>query len=236
MTPENDCCVCGAALVYSEDTQIHSCHYCGEERESTATCSEGHFVCDACHSLSAMDLIERHCNASGLTDPLEMAMPLFNNPAVKMHGPEHHYLVPAVLLSAYYNKVGRPEEKEKKVAEARRRAEKVPGGFCGTHGNCGAAVGAGIFVSLVTGSTPLAGEEWTLSNRMTAEALLSIAEIGGPRCCKRTSLLAIVEGVRFAREHLGVEMDLKGDVVCRWSKSNRECIGVRCVFNGAGQG
>jgi hypothetical protein len=32
-----------------------------------------------------------------------MALNLMKNPQIKMHGPEHHFLVPAVLLAAYYN-------------------------------------------------------------------------------------------------------------------------------------
>ena len=72
-----------------------------------------------------------------------------------MHGPEHHFLIPAVLLSAFYNVSGEPGEKEKKIKQARKRAENVLGGFCGFYGDCGAAVGTGIFVSVITGATPL---------------------------------------------------------------------------------
>jgi len=62
------------------------------------------------------------------------------NPKIKMHGPEHHFLVPAVLLSAYYNKKKDSRKKEDKIKEARKRAEKILGGFCGSHGICGAAM------------------------------------------------------------------------------------------------
>ena len=93
-----------------------------------------------------------------------------------------------------------------KIAKARQRAEHVLGGFCGFYGNCGAAVGTGIFMSLITDATPLSHEEWRLSNLMTARSLLTIAHAGGPRCCKRNSFLAIAEAVRFAQERFGVEM------------------------------
>ncbi|VUT25840.1 MAG: hypothetical protein MOIL_01256 [Candidatus Methanolliviera sp. GoM_oil] len=59
--------------------------------------------------------------------------------------------------------------------------QKNLGGFCGYHGDCGAAVGTGIFISLITDATPLSKHEWKLSNLMTAKSLLSIANHGGPR-------------------------------------------------------
>lgn len=40
------------------------------------------------------------------------------NPKLKIHGPEHHFLVPAVLLSSYYNVKRDYEEKENKIREA----------------------------------------------------------------------------------------------------------------------
>ena len=52
-----------------------------------------------------------------------------------------------------------------------------------------------------------------------------------PRCCKRDSYLAIVKAVEFAREHLGVEMEL-GKIKCVHSKQNNQCIGKRCPFWG----
>jgi hypothetical protein len=57
---------------------------------------------------------------------------------MRQHGPELHFLVPAVLISAYSNTKGEPGEKEAKIKKARQRAEKILGGFCGFYGNCGA--------------------------------------------------------------------------------------------------
>lgn len=45
---------------------------------------------------------------------------------------------------------------------------------------------------------------------MTARALDSIGRVGGPRCCKRDSWLAILAAVDFVRERLGVEMARTG--------------------------
>ena len=225
-----DCLVCGAELEYLDTTRPMTCAYCGTDRPSNVMCGEGHFICDTCHGLSAMDLIETYCQASESMDVFEMADILMANPVVHMHGPEHHFLVPAVLLTAYYNMIGHPEEKEKKLHEARRRASRVPGGYCGTHGTCGAAIGTGIYLSLVLESSPLAEEEWGLSNRMTAQALTVLGRVGGPRCCKRTSFLSLNEAVTFTDEHLHADLGGMSKKVCNHFHLNWECIGDRCPF------
>ena len=89
-----------------------------------------------------------------------------------------------------------------------------------------------MFVSIITGSTPLAGEPFGLSNRMTARSLNKIGEVGGPRCCKRDSYLSIIEASEFVKENFGIEMEI-GDVVCAFSDKNNQCIGKRCPFSRA---
>jgi len=113
-----------------------------------------------------------------------------------------------------------------------QRGRQVPGGACGFWGACGAGISSGIFVSLISGASPLATEAWGLSNLMTAKSLEAIGKIGGPRCCKRDSYLAILSAVAFVREHFGVEMETH-DIVCTRCADNNQCIGNRCPFNPA---
>ena len=104
--------------------------------------------------------------------------------------------------------------------------------FCHMHGpEHHVLVGSGMFVSIVTGSTPLANEAWGLSNKMTSSALGAIGEVGGPRCCKRDSYLAIVKAVEFSKAYLGVGMEL-GEIKCTHSAQDNQCIGKRCPFLG----
>lgn len=91
-----------------------------------------------------------------------------------------------------------------------------------------------MFASIVSGSTPLAGEAWGVSHRMTARSLERIGGIGGPRCCKRDSYLSILEAVDFARETWGVEM-VRREPVCTRCGQNNQCIGKRCPFSPAGR-
>ena len=86
-----------------------------------------------------------------------------------------------------------------------------------------------MFVSIVTRATPLAKEAWGLANQMTSKALGRIGEIGGPRCCKRDSYLAVTVAVEFVKENLGVEMEL-GEIRCSRSANNNQCVQGRCPF------
>ena len=116
------CMVCGKPLRYLESPEQHECASCHRVLTTNAVCEDGHFVCDACHSLGADDAIERSCAKTTETDPFRMAITLMQNPVVNMHGPEHHFLVPAVLLAAYCNVTGQPDRKAKLIATARERA------------------------------------------------------------------------------------------------------------------
>jgi hypothetical protein len=224
------CLVCGEALEYLGRSEPMTCATCGAAHPSSARCQAGHFVCDACHGASAKDLIEAVCGATGLTDPVQLAAQLMRHPAVKLHGPEHHYLVPSVLLAAWTNARGEPDAKRALLAEARVRSEPILGGFCGRQGACGAAIGTGIFASLATGATPLSTTAWRLSNELTAEALALVARHGGPRCCKRDTLLTVLAAARFARAKLGVALPARG-VACEWTEQNAECIRSACPFH-----
>ena len=137
-------------------------------------------------------------------------------------------MVGAALLTAYRN-AGGEIDLEKALSEMMNRGKNVPGGACGFWGACGAGISSGMFVSIISGSTPLSVEPFALSHKMTAKSLGAIGEVGGPRCCKRDSYLSILEAVDFIKEYFGVEME-KQEVVCTHSAKNNQCIGKRCPF------
>lgn len=145
-----------------------------------------------------------------------------------MHGPEHHVMVGAALLTAYSN-AGGDIVLADALAELMKRGKQVPGGACGFWGACGAGLSSGMFVSIITHSTPLTIRPFALSHTMTAASLTRIAEVGGPRCCKRGSYLSIQAAVDFVEAHLGIRMD-KSTVVCTHYDSNNQCIRQRCPF------
>ena len=68
-------------------------------------------------------------------------------------------------------------------------------------------ISAGMFVSIISKSTPLSKEAFALSHLMTAKALEQIGKIGGPRCCKRDSFLSILSAIDFVFENFGIQME-----------------------------
>jgi len=108
------------------------------------------------------------------------------------------------------------------VAKALDRASKVPGGWCGLYGDCGAAVGAGIAVSVITGATPLTGKPRTLAMRATGQALSDMLD-EQPRCCKRASRTAVRSTVDFLRRAPANRPTHAGEARCTYCLKNKEC-------------
>jgi len=224
---QEECIICKAPLEYLGEEVEMECAICHKKVNSKTRCVKGHYVCDECHT-SGMDSVIGVCLEETSRNPIVILEKLMNLPFCHMHGPEHHVLVGSALLTAYYN-AGGELELERALIEMQNRGKKVPGGACGYWGACGAGISTGMFVSIVTKSTPLAQEAWGVSNLMTSAALGKIGEIGGPRCCKRDSYLAILAAVGFVEEKLGVKMEV-GEVKCSRAHSNNQCIGNRCPF------
>jgi hypothetical protein len=149
-------------------------------------------------------------------------------PFCHMHGPEHHVMVGAALLTAYHN-AGGDIALPDSLVELMKRGKQVPGGACGFWEACGAGLSSGMFVSVISHSTPLTVEPFSLSHNMSAASLGKIAEVGGPRCCKRDSYLSILAAIDFVAANFGVIMD-KSSVVCRHFNKNNQCIRMRCPF------
>ena len=223
-----ECLICKAPLEYLVQDEEMECAICHKKERSKTRCINGHYVCSDCHT-QGMDSIFGLCLSETSTDPVAIIRRMMALPFWHMHGPEHHVMVGAALLTAYKN-AGGSLDLEKALREMYSRGKAVPGGACGFWGACGAGISAGQFLAIVTESTPLAQEPWGLSNQMTAHALERIGKVGGPRCCKRDSFLAILAAVDFVREHLGVEME-RTVPVCSYSSRNNQCIGKRCPFS-----
>ena len=227
------CLLCGKPLVYFDQTRPLRCAVCGKETEANCSCEDGHFVCDSCHASSSIAFFVPLLLASAEKDPLALFEQVVALPQVHMHGPEHHIIVPCVLLTAYRNNGGEIDL-EPALKEAVRRASQVPGGACGYWGVCGAAAGAGIYMSILLGSNPVHRDAWPIPQRLVADILNTLADVGGPRCCKRTGRLAITRAAGFTAELLGVEMPL-GKPACRYFRDNRECLFRDCPYFPASQ-
>ena len=227
---KEECLICKAPLEYLEKDILMECEICHKKENSKTRCIKGHYVCNDCHT-RGLDTIIGVCLKETSKDPIAIIEKMMSLPFCHMHGPEHHVMVGAALLTAYKNAGGDIDLKSS-LTEMMNRGKSVPGGACGFWGACGAGISSGMFISIISKSTPLTKEPFALSHKMTARSLEQIGEIGGPRCCKRDSFLSILAAVDFVREHFDIEME-KPEIVCGYSPQNNQCIGKRCPFSKA---
>ncbi len=224
---DSGCLICGAPLVYFDEAKPMECMVCHKKFMATCACEKEHFVCNRCHSQlnpEYMDMLR----ASTEKDPMVLLQRAMESPGIHMNGPEHHPMVPCVLLTAYRN-CGGELNYPSAMKEAFRRGQLVPGGACGYGGVCGAMIGAGIYGSLILGGTPVKEGPWAKVQELTARIIKRIAEIGGVRCCKRTTHIAIEEAVAWTREVTGIEIPLAPHP-CTFYDQNRECMFADCPY------
>jgi uncharacterized protein len=222
---QSGCMICGESLVYWGKSVSQQCDICGEMFQSNISSANGHYVCDNCHRGDTLDHMEALLIKSTKTNPILLADAVFHLPTMKMHGPEHHSMVPAVIETAYQNLQGIRDLD--KIRETIRRGKDIKGGSCGYHGTCGACVGAGIAESVHLGAKPSSKEERGSAMRATGSALLAISEFGGPLCCKRDSIASIENYMehsdRFAKAEPAV-------YICSFSKYNKGCLTTDCPY------
>lgn len=239
MTPSDEkhqyaCMICGTELIYAEHESEHSCIYCGQKYNSQISCPMGHFVCDTCHSSDALTLLEKMAESDDGIDPKVIAESAFIHPSFNFHGPEHHSLVPAAILISLKNRnYGRPDDEPitvDTIKEGIRRGSKIPGGYCGYAGTCGACVGAGVAIALFLGSTPTKANEKTKAHEATIKALTS-SQDGLIRCCKRATFYGISAAMTILKEEYDIDLGSipeKGS--CKNYDRNRDCARERCFF------
>ena len=135
------------------------CQICHKIFPTYASCKNGHYVCDQCHAQKGVQVILEGCKNSSSKNPIALMQELMENPFIYMHGPEHHILVGAALLTACHN-CGATFDMDQALEEMKSRGSQYPGGSCGLWGCCGAAVSVGMFISILTKATPLTGKSW----------------------------------------------------------------------------
>ena len=219
------CVVCGEELVYTDTPQTDTCHICGGTFETHVDCPNGHYICDTCHGADILGQAKRLLTSSTSLDPVALLQAVFKLPGLKMHGPEYHSIVPAVLVTAYQNTAGIRDVAE--IGEAIRRGRDIKGGSCGYHGVCGAASGTGIAASVIEKATPMSEGARGNVMALTGQALIDLSCHGGPRCCKRDSVSSIESFVKHTDYFSNIET---ADYVCTQFAENKDCIGIKCPY------
>ena len=158
---------------------------------------------------------------------------IFNNIAhkdfVRIHGPEHHVLDGAALLTAFYNAGGKIEL-QTSLNELMKRGLQMPGATCGMWGVCGAVSSMGAALSIIDGTGPLSSDSsWGKHMEFTSKALYSLSQVGGPRCCKRDAFLSFQKAIEYVNENYDVRLECS-DIECCFSEKNEQCIEEKCPF------
>jgi hypothetical protein len=227
MESVNNCGVCARPLVYATESITKTCDICGKVEKTNIYCPAGHYVCDACHSKDALAVLKKVLSETKSTDPAEIIEQVMGHPSVPMHGPEHHAIVPAAIITAVRN--AGYTVPDGAIEKAIERASKVPGGWCGLYGDCGAAVGVGIAVSVLTNATPLTGKERSLALGATAFGLSKLLD-RQPRCCKRSSRRAVEAAVDYLNDNMGIKLTKSKGVVCTYTVRNQQCAKKECPY------
>lgn len=223
---EADCMVCGVGLQYLEGDRDEVCHYCGEMKLANAVCENGHFVCDPCHSRDALEVIESHCLQSTERDMVALMKRIRRHVAVPVNGPEHHSLVPAIVVTAYRNAGGNVSDND--IRTAIQRGATVVGGACAFMGVCGAVSGVGIGLSIILGVNPVLPAGRQAVQQATGKVLAEISKFEAARCCQRDCWIALRVAAELSQELLSIPLAADADLECSQFRQNRECIRGEC--------
>jgi hypothetical protein len=220
------CPLCGAEL--QEKRRMQTCSYCGALEECDWFCPDDHFICEECRTAQPVEIVERVCRVTTSPDPVWIANLIMRHPLFSESGPEHHLLVAPAILAALRNQGQRV--KRSAVRAALGRMKDIPVGVCGTRGDCGACVGLGCAVSLLTRATFRSDRERSLALLGTARALVCVAELGGPRCCKQSVYATLQTAGEFLSSRLGIACAVPDVIGCPFSRLAEECKRERCGY------
>ncbi len=101
----DECLICRAPLVYLKTGEEMTCAVCRRKENSRTRCANGHYVCNDCH-MAGLDAILALCLKETSKNPIKIIEKMMALPFCHMHGPEHHVMVGAALLTAYRNAGG----------------------------------------------------------------------------------------------------------------------------------
>lgn len=163
------------------------------------------------------------------TNPIEIFYHIAQKDFIRIHGPEHHVLDGAALLTAFYN-AGGNMKLEESLRELMKRGMQMPGATCGMWGICGAVSSMGAALSIIDGTGPLSSDSsWGKHMEFTSKALHGLSQIGGPRCCKRDAFISFEKAIEYVNENYQVKLD-RSHIECCFSERNEQCIKERCPY------
>ena len=176
------------------------------------------------------DLIKKELLHTKEVNPINILKSIMHKDFINMHGPEHHFLDGAALLTALRNS-GLDINLDSCLDLLQERTIKMPGAMCGFWGVCGSVTSIGAALSIIDKTGPLSNDE-SYANHMefTSRVINVMSEIGGPRCCKRNAFISVTEGIKYANEKYGLNMPIN-NIGCEFSNLNKQCLNKKCPFH-----
>ena len=169
------------------------------------------------------------CMLEHSKNPIEIFNNIAHKEFVNIHGPEHHILDGACILTAFYNAGGKIDLHES-LNELMKRGLQMPGATCGMWGVCGAVSSMGAALSVIDGTGPLrVVSSCGKHMEFTSKALYSLSQTGGPRCCKRDAYLSFQKAIEHINENYGVLLE-SSSIECSFSAENAQCLSIKCPF------
>ena len=161
--------------------------------------------------------------------PAEMLEKLFApGEGAPVNGVWHHAIIGEILFICLRN-AGYPITDEL-IEEVIDRGRQIPGGSCGFVGTCGALSSVASAYAILLGSTPVAVVPRENLLAFSAKLLARLAEVGGGRCCKKSSYAAL-ETARGEFAKLGFELpDEQFEGRCPFFSDNEACDGDDCIY------
>ena len=175
------------------------------------------------------ELIIAECKTISGTNPYEIFHAVAKNDFVNIHGPEHHILDGACILTAFYN-AGGDIDLEAALQKLMKEGLRMPGAACGLWGVCGAVTSIGAALAIIDDTGPLSTEDWGSHMEYTSAALARLAKTGGPRCCKRDAFASMEQAVEYIQKRYSITLDMP-PIKCDFSPLNAQCIGKRCPYH-----
>ncbi len=175
------------------------------------------------------DLIVKKCLDIASIDLYRIFSELVACDFIKMHGPEHHIIDGASVIVAYYNSGGEINLKEA-LQEMVTNGIKIPGSICKNWGICGSAASVGAALAIIDRTEPLKEiPTWSAHMECTSNILMEISQLGNPRCCKRSAIIALKHAAKYLIDNYDAKI-LWHEPQCTYHERNDQCIGERCSF------
>jgi len=227
---KDTCIMCGEDTHKLENLRDRRCYFCGEIKTIPIECDNFHCLCKDCLNLTPQDFVLSMCLKYKNIDPIELSVDIMNSPVIRMHGAEHHFIVPAVLITSLHNYQHKSESLETILNYIKRRAISETPHTCSYDlKTCGAALGTGVFLSVFLNRELSDEDQWSPSNAIIAESLKNVSDSGGQRCCKRDTYLSIQSAINLLKDEFAIELPLSL-AKCTFSLRNRTCKHEECQF------